>query len=305
MISVIVPIFNTEKYLNSCIDSILVQTYTDFELILVDDGSTDKSGEICDAYMRKDARIHVIHQKNGGAACARYVGVRQAVGEYITFMDSDDELYPRALTTLMKNMSDGVDLLVSDAPIDEIISSEVYIKYILTWKLTGSLCWRLFRRSLFYGYVHDINRKIIIGEDLLTNIKLVVDRDIKIKCITNSDIYKYRMNSESVTNTTKFTLEYEELYMSERVKALGAYRETFKDELAIYNLRTLENLIVCRVSVPYDRPWVKELLAWSKGHKLSLRDRIALTVHHNLLCKYLLAIEKRTRNILLKLGVQR
>ncbi|MDE6215506.1 glycosyltransferase [Bacteroides sp.] len=298
MISVIIPVFNTEKYLNSCIGSILAQTYTNFELLLVDDGSTDKSGEICDVYATKDYRIHVIHQKNSGTASARYVGIKQAKGEYITFVDSDDELYPNALTTLMCKMSADVGLLVSNAPIDEIISGENYIRYILTWKLTGSLCSRLFRKSLFIDYVQDINRKIIIGEDQLTNIKLVLGRDIKIKCITDSNIYKYRLNPDSVTNTTKFTLEYEEFYMSERIKVLGEFHDIFKDELCYYNLCTLINLIACRVNVSYDRPWIKELLKWGKVRDLGLRGRIVLTVRHNLLCKYLLAIEKRIRMLI-------
>ena len=92
-LSVIVPVYNTEKYLRECIDSILGQTFTDFELILVDDGSTDSSGAICDEYAQMDERIHVIHQKNGGITVARKSGVRHATGEYVTFVDSDDWIH--------------------------------------------------------------------------------------------------------------------------------------------------------------------------------------------------------------------
>ena len=110
-ISVIVPVYNVEKYIHRCVDSILNQTFTDFELILVDDGSPDNCGAICDEYAAKDSRVRVIHQENGGLSAARNAGIDAAVGKYIMFCDSDDyvsaqwceimlrgvELYPRNL----------------------------------------------------------------------------------------------------------------------------------------------------------------------------------------------------------------
>lgn len=91
-ISIIVPVFNVEKYINKCIDSILMQTFSNFELILVDDGSTDNSGKICDEYLGKDNRIKVIHQKNSGLSCARNVGIENSTGNFLGFVDSDDYL---------------------------------------------------------------------------------------------------------------------------------------------------------------------------------------------------------------------
>ena len=89
-ISVIVPVYNAEKYLSRCMDSILVQTFTCFELLLVDDGSTDCSGRICDEYAKRDTRIRVIHKENGGVSSARNLGLDNAKGEWICFCDSDD-----------------------------------------------------------------------------------------------------------------------------------------------------------------------------------------------------------------------
>lgn len=89
-ISVIVPVYNVEKYLSRCIESILSQTFTDFELLLIDDGSTDRSGEICDEYAKKDTRIRVFHTKNRGVSAARNLGLDNAKGEWISFVDSDD-----------------------------------------------------------------------------------------------------------------------------------------------------------------------------------------------------------------------
>lgn len=89
-ISVIVPVYNAEKYLHRCIDSILAQTFTDFELLLINDGSKDSSGAICDEYTQKDSRVRVFHKENGGVSSARNVGLDEAKGEWVTFIDSDD-----------------------------------------------------------------------------------------------------------------------------------------------------------------------------------------------------------------------
>lgn len=99
-ISVIIPVYNVEPYLHQCIDSVLVQSFHDFELILVDDGSTDNCGAICDEYAARDNRIYVIHQENKGQGYARNVGMDQAVGKYIIFLDSDDYWLPSTLETL-------------------------------------------------------------------------------------------------------------------------------------------------------------------------------------------------------------
>jgi glycosyltransferase involved in cell wall biosynthesis len=89
-ISIIIPVYNVEKYIQKCINSVFLQTFADFECILIDDGSSDNSGKICDEYAKKDERIKVIHQKNGGASCARNAGLDVAQGEWITFIDGDD-----------------------------------------------------------------------------------------------------------------------------------------------------------------------------------------------------------------------
>jgi len=89
-ISVIVPVYKAEKYLHRCVDSLLAQTFSDFEVLLVDDGSPDRSGEICDEYAKKDSRVRVFHKENGGVSSARNIGLDNAAGEYLTFIDADD-----------------------------------------------------------------------------------------------------------------------------------------------------------------------------------------------------------------------
>ena len=100
-ISIIVPVYNAEKYLNECVDSILNQDFTDFELLLVNDGSKDNSGHLCDKYAHKDNRVRVFHKENGGVSSARNLGLDNAIGEYIVFIDSDDYVDVNYLSILM------------------------------------------------------------------------------------------------------------------------------------------------------------------------------------------------------------
>ncbi|MBE6805504.1 MAG: glycosyltransferase [Ruminococcaceae bacterium] len=110
--SVVVPVYNVEKYLKECVDSILSQTFTDFELILVDDGSTDLSGNICDAYAAKDSRVKVIHKENGGLSDARNVGTKSANGKYVVYIDSDDYISSNDfLETVYLNAKDEPDIV--------------------------------------------------------------------------------------------------------------------------------------------------------------------------------------------------
>ena len=111
-ISVIIPVYNAEKYLYRCIDSVLAQTYQDFELLLIDDGSKDSSGAICDEYAAKDARVRVFHKENGGVSSARNVGLDHARGEWITFVDADDWISMDWLKEMMTH-SDS-DLVIAD-----------------------------------------------------------------------------------------------------------------------------------------------------------------------------------------------
>ena len=112
-ISVIVPVYKVEKYLNKCVDSILVQTYDNFELILVDDGSPDNCGQICDEYAQKDSRVKVIHKENGGLSSARNAGLDVATGDYIGFVDSDDYISPVMYEKLLKASDENdADLVI-------------------------------------------------------------------------------------------------------------------------------------------------------------------------------------------------
>ena len=111
VVSIVAPVYNVEPYLPNFIDSVIGQTFTDWELLLVDDGSTDKSGKICDDYALQDERIKVIHKSNGGVSSARNAGLKEMKGEWVLMPDPDDELPPDSLETLYKNTSDEIDLV--------------------------------------------------------------------------------------------------------------------------------------------------------------------------------------------------
>lgn len=118
LLSIIIPVFNAEKYLQNCISSILNQNFSDFEVLLIDDGSKDGSGEICDYFASKDSRIRVFHEENGGPSRARNIGLREACGKYVEFIDSDDELYPDSLEKMALCASDGnPDMIIATSKV--------------------------------------------------------------------------------------------------------------------------------------------------------------------------------------------
>ena len=165
MISVIIPVYNTKQYLRSCLDSILAQTYRDLEILFIDDGSTDGSFEILDAFGAEDSRIRVIHQENGGVCTTRNRGIEEARGDYLSFIDSDDTLEPDLYETLIdlvrrqgveiahcsyNRVTDGVVKPIGGSGQVYIQSHEEALRCLLTGKLFVGSCWtKLYARKLF------------------------------------------------------------------------------------------------------------------------------------------------------------
>lgn len=178
-ISIIVAIYNAEKYLKRCIDSILNQAFKDFELLLVDDGSLDKSGNICDEYAKQDDRIKVFHKKNGGVSGARQYGIDRSIGEYTIHIDPDDWIDPNMLIEMYaKATQEESDILIVDF-YNESRFGKIYITQKPTWednisilhdmfegKLWGSLCNKLIRKSCYEKYNVSFPKDINLWEDL-------------------------------------------------------------------------------------------------------------------------------------------
>lgn len=190
LISVIVPVYNIEKYLSRCIESVCSQTYPNLEIILVDDGSTDTSGAICDEYTTKDKRIRVIHKENGGSSSARNVGIEAAKGDYLGFVDSDDyiesQMYEIMVQAIQENGS-GIIQVARDE-IDENgnlmpgiclmpekvqkYEAEEFLKELLLHKGDCSFCTKILKRDLFF------NKRFpegVLNEDFHLLVKMLQD----------------------------------------------------------------------------------------------------------------------------------
>lgn len=203
-ISVIVPVYNTEKYLDCCLQSILSQTFTDFELLLINDGSTDRSGEICDEYAKWDERVRVFHKENGGVSSARNLGLNEARGEWIAFVDADDELPKEAFCLDYDSCKE--DLIIGgfydNSSIrgcktygweeEQIINKEdlkPFYAQNLSHPIMGFVWGKLFRKSAVY-YIR-FNTDMRIGEDTLYVLQCL---NVVNACRTvKSVLYKYNV----------------------------------------------------------------------------------------------------------------
>ena len=213
MILVIVPVYKVELYLSRCVSSILNQTFKDFELVLVDDGSPDKCGQMCDEYAKKDSRIHVIHKKNGGLSDARNAGIdwcfENSNSEWITFIDSDDWIHPRYLEFLYNaNQKYNSSISVcSYTKTDEVIPFEAFDnfnvvnidteKLFLEHNLEATVAWaKLYKKSYFLETRYPYGK---INEDEYVTYKLLF-RNKKVAFV-NLPLYYYFNNQQSITQS--------------------------------------------------------------------------------------------------------
>lgn len=208
LISVIVPVYNVAAYLPECVESLLNQDYTAIEVILIDDGSTDKSGAICDSYAAKDARVKVLHQKNAGAAAAKNAGLRIAAGEFLSFVDSDDYLEPGAyrymVALMLENQADVVRCSFRNVfrnrvephvyePGRSVVEGKEFLRRFATDWTCGLLWNKLYRRELFQDVFFELGHKIddeyFTYQGIMNAGKVVLDDRI---------IYNYRKRASSV-----------------------------------------------------------------------------------------------------------
>ena len=221
-LSVIVPVYNVEKYLNKCIDSILNQSFTDFELILIDDGSPDRCGDICDRYAEKDCRIIVIHQNNAGVSAARNAGLRIANGKLLSFVDADDYLHPHMYEIMIAAMTEshsdiGVCDFQSFAEEENVefseytkqgfnqLSAEEYIAKLCSIPPTFyNVCWnKIFDRNCI---MEKFDTNLSVCEDakfLIQNLKA----DSKICFVPNKLYYVFARQGSATRSNAAFFLK--------------------------------------------------------------------------------------------------
>ncbi len=210
LISVIVPVFNVKDYLNECVESILNQTYTNLEVVLVDDGSTDNSSKICDEYAEKDSRVKVIHQQNKGQAESRQIGINASCGEYLYFVDSDDyielDLIEKVMNVFSEKDVDIVNFEWDTFGKGKIPSPEKICEGVLTSKQALG---ELVKGNINNYFVNKVyKRQVFAGVDFLKN-RLWEDMGVMYSVFINAKsiyclpqkLYHYRMRSGSTINT--------------------------------------------------------------------------------------------------------
>ena len=227
LVSIIIPVYNVELYLSKCIDSILAQSFTDWECILVDDGSKDKSGSICDNYALKDNRIKVIHQNNSGVSVARQVGIDNVCGEYSIHIDPDDWIESNMLEELYnKAKSDDADMVICDyykheGGVQQYINQSPnllepikIIEQMLTTnmypQLYGSCCNKLVRCSCFNSSDNLIRFEpddLSLGEDVVFNCRLLMSTVHRVSYL-NKAFYHYEVRSNSLCSTLEKNIGY-------------------------------------------------------------------------------------------------
>lgn len=295
-ITVIVPVYNAEQYLDACIESILMQTYSDLECILVDDGSKDNSGIICDKYAVKDTRVKVIHQENGGEMAARAAGVRLSQGDYLYFVDSDDMIKSDTLEVMISYLENDVDIVVFETSINQTFIKDDYIIWLLNfhdWTVWG----KLYRRNLFDEYVLTVPRYFKVGGDFLTQLRLLKNVQGKI-CLRSQYKYLYNTNNpNSIQISYRKSYEYEKNMILEvdRILKNGNLDIEVKRAYLTWRLMYLGGMIGLRYKIDYSAPWVVELLLDSSGIKLSIKERIIINAICRPIFRMVLIIEKTIR----------
>lgn len=233
LVSVIIPVFNVEPYLCECLDSVLRQSYRELEIIIVDDGSTDGSGSICDNYQKMDRRIKVIHQENCGLSAARNTGLNAMHGEIVSFLDSDDAFLPKMIETMVDNMAiANADIVVCGyyvRHIDKhrrktqlsvklsktamIIPSEEALRSIVKGRINVTVWNKIYKKSLFESLRFEEGH---VYEDLLI-MPHIIERANKVLIIEDPlVIYRRRSNSISSSRSTRNTIDH--LYSKKKME---------------------------------------------------------------------------------------
>ena len=222
LLSIVVPVYKAEPYLDRCVESLVNQSYSRLEIILVDDGSPDRSGEMCDAWAEKDSRIRVIHKKNGGAADARNVGITEAAGEYLTFVDSDDYIDAGMYETMLSSMQrtgsgisccgmyiveDGKNIpMHSIGQMTVFTNREAIRELLIGGYIEESPCNKVYKSVLFQNIrfpVGEINEDLVVLPELLDKAGQIVH--------VGTCLYNYFQNGESVTKSA-YTPRKEDYY---------------------------------------------------------------------------------------------
>lgn len=236
MVSIVVPVYNADNYLKACLTSIIEQSYSDIEVLLIDDGSTDESGTICDQFARRDARVKVFHLKNGGVSRARNYGIQSATGEFIVFVDADDCIHPKLIEWYLEKRSDEATIMCDwsndwkvwkenhpeDVECD--LRPETDFMDLYSQNYINSPWDKLYRADIVKKNQIVFPENMNLGEDLLFNLDYL-------KCVSggyqilNSPLYFYRPNHDG-----SLSGKYRKDMLSLQIKLSDKVREYLKEK---------------------------------------------------------------------------
>ena len=274
LISIIIPVYNVEKYLKECLESVINQTYINLEIILVDDGSTDGSGNICDEYKKRDPRIRVIHKENGGVSIARNLGLNYVNGQYIGFIDSDDYVEPEYCEKLLKSIKEN-NVQCALCKFDKVYEKKnqnntfesnyimdangLIMEILDVQKGFGFCTQKLWTKNALADIRY--NENIKVGEDSLFCIESC--KNINKVFVVNEKLYHYRFNENSLVR--KFDEKYAQKY-------LRAMKETKKYIDKNYNkpeiIKKFNNYIVYNILI------IVINYCFNKNNKMSIIKQI-------------------------------
>lgn len=285
LITVIVPIYKVEEYLDRCIESIINQTYENLEVILVDDGSPDNCPKMCDEWAKKDKRIKVIHKENGGLSDARNRGIENANGKYISFIDSDDWIENNMISTLYKFLVETS----SDISTCKLISRKEFIKsenkveeksnykefsrneYLLKYFKIGSqetvyyACNKLFKSKLLSNNQFPVG---LTSEDVLGTYKAILKADKIVE--VDANLYNYFVNSNGITNSKFSIKDFDLIKIWDEVINIATKEDPDNLKYAILNRQRIDYTLLMRMAIKVKHTTIEE--KYSKQYKKCLND---------------------------------
>lgn len=286
-ISIIVPVYNAENYLHRCIDSILAQTYTDFELLLINDGSKDNSGAICDEYVAKDSRVRVFHKENSGVSATRNLGLKEAQGEYIIFLDSDDWLAQNTIEVLLNTQkkynancvvygfnqtSGNIWAPQSDKIYEKIVELKKDFVYQLNTELLSSSVNKLYKKGLI---VKLFPENMAFGEDLLFSLDYLE----QCNCIVfiKDALYQHEVYNKSSLTHTFNTKRFEDI---ERIQKRILEFANDKQEHGLFNKYISDCIRIIRSFIATDKSHQEKKSTLNKWLSNSYLKDVKLKEHN-------------------------
>lgn len=286
VVSIVVPVYNAAAYLRDCVASILCQSFSNFELLLINDGSSDESGIICDELSKSDSRIKVFHKENGGATSARKFGVDNAKGKWIMFVDSDDTMPYGALDDLRKHDDGNTDIiagtilyksrqkLIWTQTNKKKISREEYIHLLLNRLSYYGPCSKLIRKDLFFEFNWNEDERVFQNEDLLMLIQLVCRTKLPIN-LSNDFIHYICVDKEGSMSTRTMSYDGWKLLFSDMrdiiIKLSGKHSQLFSDYVNYILLSLYDCLLTQSINVPQD-VFLKDFLRDAKGVEIKTNN---------------------------------